>query len=321
MTSRLILSAARPALALFSFLLGTVTVSASDLATTAVFAWADKSYQRKSQPNGRPAREYYALSNGGLMPGTRLDSAVAAVPFSDVAGALAQHLGRQNYFLAPTAADANLLLVVHWGTTAPFSDTNQRLAVDRFGDSLADVGRGQDAVDAAFSSSGGEGESGIGIGADDAIRQQTDASSRVEAALVELNMYQSMRQRALLPTAQLLGYTSAMADSDDIRRGFTDSVYNQLMGELADPRYYIIVSAYDFRRTVDKKDPKLLWQTRISVTSRGVGFREHFNDMLASASRHYGKDSNKQLVRRYLRDVRVDIGEATVVEMVPDEKR
>jgi hypothetical protein len=308
MTARVFPFAARAVATLLVLCPVAFTVSAAppgDLVPSAVFAWAAKDYQRQIQPSGRPAREYYAISNGGVMPGTVFDRSVAAVEFPEVAGVLAQHLGRQNYFLAPNASSADLLLVVHWGTTVPFADTNERFAMDQLASAM-----GQMNVAHPPGRFGGALPSGQpGIGPDGSPRNPIDSGS----LLLELQMFQSMRQRALLPTAQLLGYVSAVDEANDLRRYFTNSTFNELIAEVSDPRYYIIVSAYDFRKTVHEQKAKLLWQTRISITSRGLRFRDHFGDMLASGVRYYGKDMKKQLIRRNLRDVRVDIGEATVV--------
>ena len=293
--------------------------AASDLVTTAVYSWADEGYRREMQPNGRPAREYYAISNGGAMPGTVRDRAIEAVPFPDVAGKLAQHLGRQNYFLAPDSRAASLLLVVHWGTTAPFTDSNERFMMDRASSLI-----GQMNVSHPPGRFGGifglDGMPAVqrGIGPESSTPSESGTEymrGEVEGSLQELKMFQEMRQQALLPTAQLLGYVSAVDEANDTLRYLHASNFNELIGEVSDPRYYIIVSAYDFRRAVEHNDRKLLWQTRISITSRGVRFSDHFGDMLASGVRYYGKDSRGQLVRRHLRDVRVDIGEATVVRI------
>ena len=88
-----------------------------------------------------------------------------------------------------------------------------------------------------------------------------------------------------------------LADSNDIRRwaGGGDR-YNDLVADVEETRYYIIISAYDFDQLVNHQKKKLRWQTRVSVRAPGNRFDDSFAAMLKGAARYFGQDSGK-LVR------------------------
>jgi len=255
-------------------LLGACAARASEESSllTAVHARTVGGYQRPRAPDGGFKREYYALANGGALPGTTLEQRMEHVGFPQLAGVLGQYLATQNYFLAPNEASADLLLVVHWGATGQTSstiDTNLHLAMS----------------------------SGSGSAEDIQILQQ-------------------MRDRVTAEHAQLLGYAEEMHAQDDYRRFVTGSNrYNDLRSEVEEPRYYLVVSAYDFRETVRKKNRKLLWVTRVSIRSPGNSFAGEFSEMIAKAARHFGRDVG--LLRRDELEARVEIGEMEVLGVAP----
>jgi hypothetical protein len=278
-------------------------------------------YQRKRQANGAFAREYYALSNAGAASGSVQDPTVREVPFPELAGALAQHLGRQNYFLANNARDANILLVVHWGTTMAGLHGGYTGAIDQASTAASGIAhlnpsqgfvRPIDRVAERAARGAGDPEADANI---DALE------SAHESAMMVLHMQNRQRDMVNQQNARLLGYIDEINDRDGIQRwaGGGQS-YDDLIGDIEEPRYYINVSAYDFRRATERGERKLLWTTKISLRYRGNRFTERFNDMLAAAAPYYGQH-HRELIRRDLREVRVEIGEAEVVGVTPATNR
>ncbi len=106
-----------------------------------------------------------------------------------------------------------------------------------------------------------------------------------------------MRDRINLPNAQLLGYLDEINDADGIQRfaGGGDR-YNDLIADVEEARYYIIVSAYDFDQLVNHQKKVLRWQTRVSVRAPGNRFDDSFAAMLKGAAKYFGQDSGR-LVR------------------------
>ena len=109
--------------------------------------------------------------------------------------------------------------------------------------------------------------------------------------------------------ARILGYMDALAGSNDIRRwaGGGDN-YNDLIADVEEARYYIMISAYDFRDLAKRGRRTLLWQVRVSVRSAGNSFDDSFVAMLRSASPYFGQDSGK-LVRSEEAKAKVELGE------------
>src|SRR5690606_30774292 len=110
-----------------ALLLTAVAVSANSLVLS-IHSVAAKDYKRERLPNGAYKRERYAIANGGWLDGSTRDNKLDEIPFADVAGILAEHLGRQNYFLAKDSKSADLLLVVHWGRTIAFDSISNTSA-------------------------------------------------------------------------------------------------------------------------------------------------------------------------------------------------
>lgn len=109
--------------------------------------------------------------------------------------------------------------------------------------------------------------------------------------------------------ARILGYMDELADSNDIRRlAGTGDRYKDLVADVEEARYYIMISAYDFRELARQNRRKLLWQVRVSVRTAGNRFDEGLVAMLTSASKYFGQDSGR-LVRTEISKGSVEMGE------------
>jgi len=95
-------------------------------------------------------------------------------------------------------------------------------------------------------------------------------------------------------SAQVLGYRDGLNDADGIQRyaGAGDR-YTDLITDVEEVRYYIMISAYDFRLLSREGKRRLLWQVRVSVRSPGNNFVDSLVPMLKVASRYSGQDSGK----------------------------
>lgn len=103
-----------------------------------------------------------------------------------------------------------------------------------------------------------------------------------------------MRDRVNEHNARVLGYMDDLAETNDIRRwaGGGDR-FNDLIADVEEARYYIVISAFDFRELTKANKRKLLWQTRVSVRAPGNRFDDSFAAMLKGASRYFGQDSGR----------------------------
>lgn len=290
---------------------------AADAITTAVFAQADKGYKRKKAADGSWEREYYAMSNGGMLPGTSRDGTVDKVHFASLAGMLAEHLARQNYWPATEGREPELLIVIHWGTTIPFNDGTYRGNIENTSvamNSLSEMTRnmtGPQMPQASPDGSAPRSEISLTGSAEDMQRQA--AADAVASAMITQDLFNKARDQANERNAKLLGYMQDINAANGIQRfAGGGTLYADLIGDIEEPRYYVIISAYDFKQTVREKKPKLQWVTRVSIRTPGNSFEGRMATMVGNASRYFGRESGR-LVRQYERTGTVEIGEATVV--------
>jgi hypothetical protein len=284
-----------------------VTASAStDRIVTAVFSRVSNGYHRTSEADGKFKREYYALTQGHYYPGVGKDRSIDPVKFPQIAGLAAQFLATKNYYLAQDAKQAGLLLEISWGKSIPLNDgvyrANLAMNLSMLSQSLSSAAAGR------FSG-----------GSFSAAPQSFGESTEKEQALAQIVMFNDMRRQADEHNAKLLGYVDEINQRDNPSQfaGAGDA-YHDLIDDIENERYYIIISAYDFA-AAKAGEMKRLWVTRVSVQSQGNRFNEAAALMLAKASRYFGQDSGR-LVREFDREGKVTLGELQVVGVVPQSQ-
>lgn len=81
-----------------------------------VVASARPEYTQHKYDGGKALAETYVVKPGQFFGGNIADGSLDHMPFRRVAAALAPELARRQYRPAKDAKDADLLIVVHWGT-------------------------------------------------------------------------------------------------------------------------------------------------------------------------------------------------------------
>lgn len=263
-------------------------VRGEDTVATAVYSRIGNGYKRERLADGSFKPEHYALANGGLIAGTGSDNTIERVTYPEVAEIAARFLLQQNYHYAQTKEQAKLLLVLNWGATLSYNNMNYGYAVQQLSVAAAELSKQK--------MYGASNDTDVPM---DAMAEQ----------LLMVKMENRARDAINLPNAKILGYLDAINEADGIQRwaGGGDR-YNDLIGDIEEPRYYIVISAYDFPGLEKQGKKKLLWQTRVSVRSPGNSFDQSFAPMLKSASKYFGQDSGK-LVRGEEAKARVELGD------------
>lgn len=282
------------------FSLFAVMLSAADTVATAVYARVGNGYERRKAADGSLQPEYYALSNGGRYDGTGRDNTVDRVTYPQVAGIASRLLARQNYHYAQSKEQAHLLIVLHWGNTIAPNRTNYEMNVNTAASIHAELMRAL----------GPQGMGHLELKArpvDDVALSGTGEA--FESAMLRLLQDNRMRDQLNEHNARVLGYLDDLADTNDIRRwaGGGDR-FSDLITDVEESRYYIVISAYDFPELLRHGSRKLLWQVRVSVRSPGNSFDDSVAAMLKSASAHFGRDSGR-LVRGEEAKARVELGD------------
>ncbi|MDQ5980818.1 MAG: hypothetical protein QG602_3796 [Verrucomicrobiota bacterium] len=306
-------------------LAGAVIGSAAETVATAVYSRVSKGYKREKAKDGSFLPEYYAMTNGGRIDGTSSDITVDRVTYAEVAEITRQLLGNQNYHLAQSKEQAKLLLVLNWGSTIAPNGMHQQQNIASLRSAMASLGMDQHRLNNPASSDEGaarpvyEGQDLAGNATKGFNRSPqwatneemavVNAANSVESSFVQSLSDDRVRDRLNEANARVLGYLDDLADANDIRRyaGGGDR-YNDLIGDVEESRYYIVVSAYDLHELEKKNKKKLLWQTRVSVRSPGNSFNETYLAMLKNASQYFGLNSGK-LVRGEGTKGTVELGE------------
>jgi hypothetical protein len=275
--------------------------AADDTVSTAVFSRVSKEYRRERLPEGGFKPEFYAIANGGMVAGTSRDQTVERVTYPEVAGLIMRELAKQGYQYARNAREASLLVVLHWGNTLPYNAINFQQSLGPASQAMSNLQQLKNGV---------------------ASQSEIDrAQGDLDTALDLVEMERLVRNTYVAPNARLLGYIEDINDSNDIRRltSVGDDRYRDMMADVEESRYYVIVSAYDFQELVKHGKQKLLWVTRVSVRSPGNSFDESVGAMLKNASHYFGRESGKLVRGEELRG-RVELGELKFLGEVKDKR-
>jgi hypothetical protein len=279
----------------------------------AVSAVASKDYGQRKFGSGSPKRETYLFFQGKFFGGSERDPDLERAQFIDIAKILAVNLVRQNYVPTKDQQNADLLIVVHWGTTTVYQDPN---AVDNTTRKNVAMARYNSAVAAAQAATGGNpgptapdtGQSGY-LGLD-----QGEVNSELALADAE-NATSAM---SVASNSALLGFGRDLAKAEDWDTASssgmsTEEVSLRLL--LSEERYFVILMAYDYHTMKKGSRPKLLWTTRFSVRAPGNSFTGVLPAMSRAAADYFGQNLDRLKFQKPgdLREGKVQVGEPKVV--------
>lgn len=264
-----------------------IALSAADTVATSAYSRVGNGYKRERLEDGSFKPEYYALANGGRIAGTTGDVTVDRVTYPEVAEISMRLLAQQNYRYAQSKEQANLLLTLQWGSTIAPNGTNYGQSVGHASQALSELRGLSNAAGPVIKplvdplTAGESGDAGY-------------LKAQFEMAMLRLFIENQARDRINEHNARILGYMDDLADANDIRRwaGGGDR-YTDLMTDVEESRYFIVITAYDFRELTENNKKKLLWQTRVSVRSPGNSFDDSYVAMLNGASKYFGQDSGR----------------------------
>jgi hypothetical protein len=248
---------------------------AADTVATAIYSRVGAGYTRERQPDGSWKPEFYALANGGRIDGTVTDVTVDRVTYPEVATIAARLLAEQNYHYAQSKEQATLMIVLQWGATLAYNGVNYAQAAREVSTLAMQLQRLKDE----------------GTATPEELAGAIDALDHALALQLTENR---ARDQVNLPNARILGYLDEINDANGIQRwaGGGDR-YRDLVADVEEPRYYIVISAYDFPGLVNHGKKKLRWQTRVSVRTTGNSFDDSVAAMLKGASKYFGQDSGR----------------------------
>lgn len=146
------------------------------------------------------------------------------------------------------------------------------------------------------------------------------ANAALDGALTNMQAERADQARRDEQTAKVLGYTDELARNNDMARFAGSDRFDVLINEVQEPRYYVVVTAYDFAQVTKlknkKRKPNPVWITRFSIRTRGNDFMDRIDDMAMRAGNFFGRESGR-LIRQ--RTGEVEIGDLQVIESTEDD--
>jgi hypothetical protein len=164
-------------------------------------------------------------------------------------------------------------------------------------------------------STSGRGSEGAALAA-----VQAANDSALQQSISMMHIANRQRDHQNLDNATILGYLSELKKVQSYE--MTPSLKQRrqdVIDEVEDSRYYVVLMAYDFQSLLQHKERKLLWETRFSIRQRHNDFSKQLAAMTLSASRYFGRDSNG-LTRSPLPEGHVDLGDLKLIDFEPDKK-
>jgi hypothetical protein len=269
----------------------------------AVSSRASADYVRTKRPDGSFPAETYTFGEGGHWRGPMQDDTIDKLGFIDVARTIAGPLAERNYVPAKDPKHVQLLIMVYWGTTAGAGDTSSSMAYQNLQASQTLITRPTPAPGQSGASQGGMGS----------------VQSFDEAALTSALLLNHLRDWKNAQNAGMLGYDSASAMHIGYEFTALHGLRQDLINDLEEDRYFVVLMAYDFPLLLKEKKHKLVWETRFSVRANRHDFGEDLAAMAKYASRYFGEDTNG-LVRKPIPEGNVKVGELKNLGVVPETR-
>lgn len=283
--------------------------------TVAVFSHANPEYVKNRTKDGKLLRQTYVFMQGRFLGGHVRDPLLEKTPFVDIARKLAPDLAEQEFYPSKSFEAADLLLLVHWGSTAPRMHQNQPR--DNFG-SRAYVTHGNEpgtAVNSEARDLPGESGSSTGLtdwARDDADNPETQRAIQFEADLFNLEAQTAQDSVSIVNTAATLGIAEELRKEG--RKSYQTEYARTLSSMLSEERYFMIVVAYDAAKLRATKKLERQWVAKISVRSPGVNFVTAVDRMSRIGANYFGTTANGiQIKRPAIRTGDVQIGELIVI--------
>jgi hypothetical protein len=283
---------------------------------TVVASKVSDGYQRAKLPDGSYQPEYYAFAEGGRWSGGASDPSVDRLPFMVVARTMAGPLESQNYIPTRDAGATKLLIVVYWGRTGTpdrpdDSDGTQNLQATTDKLAAAKNANIQQNLAATTSLNAKQPSMACGHFVTDttmaAAGDQLDTGNAATSAMAVVAAENRSRDAMDAQNANMLGYESWWNETAAYIGTPREYRRQDMITELEQSRYFVILMAYDFQSMWKQRQHRLLWETRLSVRQHGIDFDKQLALMAQDASQYFGRDSHG-LQHMVLPEGRVDVG-------------
>lgn len=277
--------------------------------TVAISAKVSNGYVRKKLPDGTFQVETYAFGKGDEWSSARVDHSTDKLDFMTVAKTVAVPLADRNYLPTHDQKTAKLLIMVYWGTTRAPEKASDTDSLQKAHDADREQDLAQRMINDANPNHPAEMKAAKSMAA--------AAAADMRVALVGLQGEQQQRENKDAKTVALLGYDSWWLTTESASGGGERAFRKQdMLDEIEEDRYFVILMAYDFQEMMKNKKSKLLWEVHMSIREHSNEFDKRLQPMAVDASQFFGQDSGG-LKHIILPDVRVDVGQIKSLGEVP----
>jgi len=284
-----------------------------------VVSFATPAYTQRKFNGTQIQPESYVFMAGRFVSGITVDPSIDRMTFRRIAEALAPELAQQHYFPAKDYRAADLLLVVHWGTTRPISEEeppppDNRALKDASGTSAPGVNETQQ-LRAWDNPNGGVDESAQRMFsiADEFPDTPTGVDSQSVSNPFLRAGEMATRQMTMADNMQLLGYARTM------RRHSGSAVVSpeeeSLRFDLSTERYFVIIQAFDLHQPVPRGQRRRpVWTVHLNMRSPGTDFAQALASMGHTAVDYFGRNADSvQIVRPKIREGKIELGEPIIL--------
>jgi hypothetical protein len=288
------------------------TGGANDI--TAVSGRTSKDYVRARLANGSFATEAYSFGKGGSWDGAKADSSIDKMTFLDVAHIIALPLAKQNFFPAKDPNTTKLLIMVYWGTTHALehaTDSNGYVNLQAAQTDLIGVYTATSAAKPVYNVAQ---TTRYANGPGQGLVQQ--AEDRLMTAMSAVAAENAIRDQEDQLNVMMLGYDSWWLETERYKGTSAEYRRQDLLNEIEEDRYFVVLMAYDFPLLWKQKKHKLLWETRFSIRQRHHDFDKDLPAMAQYAAQYFGQDTHG-LVRKIVPLGHVDIGDVKSLGEAP----
>ncbi len=291
----------------------------------AVFSSVSPFYTRTPQPGGGFKPETYAFGEGGSQSSQK-DLSLDQLKFMDVARTVAPQLAARGYLPCSKtdATKTDLLIMVYWGSTVGTDNTSSssqyQIAQSFVPPPPAPFSPVPTPSSAAEGMVADPSTSGRSEEAAIASVLKAEADSALQQSMLIANSANRMRDRQDTENASILGYVHEMKRVEGFQLSAALKQRRQdVLDEIEESRYYVVLMAYDFQELLKNKQKKLLWETRFSIRQHRNDFGKELAAMVESAARYFGEDSHG-LKRKSLREEHINLGELKIIQVEPEKK-
>lgn len=274
-----------------------------------VKAKADADYAERKFAGDKPKQETYLFYQGRYYEGAIVDHSIERTTFRQIAQTLGGALTKQNYFPSRDPKSADLLIIVHWGTTIPADSMYKLLAQNN----PQSTGSKDTAVNHELALANIFAPGNL-ISEQVAFELQAESDFSPPPAEIQ-RQFDALDQRTdrmalnigMTDTAHLLGFADELYE--DRKRIWSSAKGITLRACLTEERHFIILKAFDYRLLLKEQKWRQLWTVSLSMRSPGTNFTKDLPWMSQVASNYFGTQLDElKIVLPKVREGKVEIG-------------